>query len=209
MLEKLSEKIAKSWSENGITDPSLTEVYRYGIEITLSSILGIVLVTLTGAIFFSVWDAAVFLLTFIPIRSYCGGYHANTYLACNLSMICTFSAVALCAEHLAPSVYHIALSGVAGACIVLLFCPVENRYKPLDKHQKKKCKLISLVFLEALVCVCSALYYAELRLYKVVLFTIAAVLCMVPVGMIKNYAERRNDHEERIQGSCKHRTGSG
>lgn len=198
MLEKLSEKIAKGWAENGTIDPSLTGVYRYGIEITLSSILGIVLVTATGAVFFSVWDAAVFLLTFIPIRTYCGGYHANTYLFCNLSMICTFSAVALCAEYFSPSAYHIALLGIAGACTVLLLCPVENKYKPLDGRQKKKCKLISLVFLEVLVAVCLALYFSEMRLYKVMLFTIAAVLCMVPVGIMKNFAERRNDNEERI-----------
>lgn len=191
IIEKASKSIARSWAKNGIIETSLIDVYRYGIEISLSSALGICLVILTGLIFFNLGDAILFLLTFIPIRMYCGGYHADSYLVCNISMLCTFSITALSAKYIEVSIHAILIIVLIGTIIITTCCPVENKYKPLDDKQKKKCKIISLALLGAITAICIALYYLQIDLYRIILFTIGAVLCLVPIGMIKNKREEK------------------
>ena len=191
IIEKTSKAIAKSWAKNGIIEISLIDVYRYGIEISLSSALGMCLVILTGIIFFNFRDAVLFLLTFIPIRMYCGGYHADSYLICNISMLCTFGITALCAKYIEASVETILIISLFGIIVITVCCPVENKYKPLDDKQKKKCKIVSLALLEIVIAICLALYYLKINSYRIILFTIGAVLCLIPIGMIKNKMEEK------------------
>lgn len=191
LIEKTATKIAKSWIQNSIIESSMMDVYRYGIEISLSSALGMCLVILTGLVFFNFRDAILFLLTFIPIRMYCGGYHADSYLMCNISMLCTFSITALCAQHIEVSIDIFIIISLVGIIIITACCPVENKYKPLDDKQKKKCKIVSLALLGIAITICLALYCFKIDLYRIILFTIGAVLCLIPIGMIKNKREEK------------------
>lgn len=53
------------------------EFYQYGIEITISSLLNIILVVTLGTIFNAFFESLVFLLCFIIIRQFTGGYLPN------------------------------------------------------------------------------------------------------------------------------------
>ena len=67
-------------------------IYVYGIELTLStgaSFLSIVLFSLFLA---SPFSSLVFLLVFISLRSFSGGYHAETYRNCFLITNSTYLA---------------------------------------------------------------------------------------------------------------------
>jgi len=191
-IEKIAAGIARTWANNGTIEVSLIDVYRYGIEISLSSALGMCLVVFTGFLFFHFLDAIFFLLTFIPIRIYCGGYHADSYLVCNISMLCTFSLTALCAAHIEVSFHAILIIAMIGAIIIAVCCPVENKYKPLDDKQKKKCKIISLALFGAMMAACIVLYHLRIDIYRIILFTIIAVISLAPIGMIKNKREEKH-----------------
>lgn len=70
------------------------DFYRYGIEITISSMLNIVLVLLMGALTGHLLESVIYLAVFIAVRVITGGYHADTYFRCNLLMCSTFIATA-------------------------------------------------------------------------------------------------------------------
>ena len=65
-------------------DTEEIEFYRYGIEITLSSLINIALISIIGIITDYTFESMMFLAVFIIMRSFTGGYHANTYIKCNL-----------------------------------------------------------------------------------------------------------------------------
>lgn len=77
--------------QNGISnDEEVQDFYRYGIEISISSLLNIILVLLVGLLIGHLLESVVYLILFILIRSFTGGYHADTYFRCNLLMCTTF-----------------------------------------------------------------------------------------------------------------------
>lgn len=61
-------------------DTEEIEFYRYGIEITLSSLINIVLISIIGIVTNYTFESMMFLAVFIIMRSFTGGYHANTYI---------------------------------------------------------------------------------------------------------------------------------
>ena len=116
------------------------DFYRYGIEITISSMLNIVLVLLMGAL-------TGHLAVFIAVRVITGGYHADTYFRCNLLMCSTFIATAFLNDKVCGyiNIWVIAAFVVFEEIIAFVFCPVENKNKPIEKEKKPKFKAMGMI----------------------------------------------------------------
>ena len=89
MIKKLTNHILSYLiSSNAIDDNEETkDYYRYGIEITISSLINILLIIIIGIVSGNALESIVFLACFIPLRQFTGGFHAKTYF---LSFICSF-----------------------------------------------------------------------------------------------------------------------
>ena len=85
MLHALSEKIAVFLFNNNDKYP--IDVYVYGIELTLSSLAGMLVVLFMGLISGFLIESIIFMISLSIIRIYSGGYHARSYLKCNLLLI--------------------------------------------------------------------------------------------------------------------------
>ena len=107
------------------------DFYRYGIEITISSMLNVVLVLLMGALTGHLLESVIYLAVFIAVRVITGGYHADTYFRCNLLMCSTFIATAFLNDKVCGyiNIWVIAAFVVFEEIIAFVFCPVENKNK--------------------------------------------------------------------------------
>lgn len=144
--DKLLNYIISKKVING-EDGETVEFYKYGIEITVSSILNIVLVMLASAVFAAPAEGIVFLAVFIPTRQYTGGFHAGSYLKCNLTFVFCYMLILILYKYLPPVPFWAfwALAAL-DAAVIAVCCPVENENKPIrSKKQYIKCKIISVV----------------------------------------------------------------
>lgn len=123
------------------------DFYRYGIEITISSMLNIVLVLLMGALTGHLLESVIYLAVFIAVRVITGGYHADTYFRCNLLMCSTFIATAFLNDKVCGyvNIWVIAAFVVFEEIIAFVFCPVENKNKPIEKEKKPKFKAMGMI----------------------------------------------------------------
>lgn len=146
MITALAQYIAGCLLRNDIIDGEKLDIYIYGFEVMISSISGFAIALILGLAFSQILECIVFLLIFVSMRSYCGGYHADTYLKCNSIFAATITVVMLLVK-LEPQypVYVHFLVGVFSLVTVILLVPVESKFKPLDGAAKKKCKLISVL----------------------------------------------------------------
>lgn len=196
IIKKLAYITISYWEKNKIIDPQLKSIYQYGVELLISSLISILLVLISGIVFFSILDSVLFLVVFIPIRLFSGGYHANTYLACNISMLFTFCGTALCSKIIPLSMHGICVVSIICLVVFLFLCPVDNKHKPISQTQKKKCKVISLTLLIITIIICCLFYLVNMTYYNTILFTVVAITILVPIGKIKNYIERGNENEK-------------
>lgn len=90
MIKQISLKIVNFIFKNAKLDTELLEVYKYGIEITISSLLNIFWIIAASLVLSDVISGIIFLAVFISLRSFVGGYHAKTYFMCNALFLLTY-----------------------------------------------------------------------------------------------------------------------
>ena len=69
------------------TPSSHKPVFRYGIELTISTLSSILSILILSLLMNATTETIVFLTTYMCLRVWCGGYHAKTYARCFLSTI--------------------------------------------------------------------------------------------------------------------------
>lgn len=83
-MEKLSAKIAVYFIEENIIKEDEYEICQYGLFVLLNNVLVCTTVILISIIIKMHIETAIYLFVFCSLRSYTGGYHANTVKGCHL-----------------------------------------------------------------------------------------------------------------------------
>ena len=139
MIHTIAQKTADIFCRQNVADEEKKEIYIYGIELLVSSLIGAVLILGISIGIGKIWSGVVFLSVFILVRQYTGGYHADTYVRCNAAFVLTYLLTVgiwiFCRVHdLKVAVWFILL----GAYIIMaVLAPVENKNKPLDDEEVK------------------------------------------------------------------------
>lgn len=168
MIAKLAKSTAYFFVEKQVVKKEDEEVYAYGMELLYSSILNIVLAVIIAISTNTVFPTTAFLMTFIIIRQYIGGYHAKTHLGCMSILavvLCCFVILTRCIleQH---EIWISMLSVVSSIILILRFAPVEHPNKPLSDNEKlrlRKRGIISVFIVFVLVFVMAI--FTETRRY--------------------------------------------
>lgn len=151
MFHNLAVDIAFLLIKNKIVDIQHRDVYVYGLEVILlnGSLLIVFLIAsmLCGAML-NFW---AYLIFFLPIRIFSGGYHAKSSESCFvLSTIMYGLSIAITAFF--PLLYQNwkwRVVGFISVIIILIFSPMVNENNPLTKAQQKRNRTIVCVLLTA------------------------------------------------------------
>lgn len=171
------------------------EWLRYGVEIIYSSLVATVVILCISIVMKSFISGLLFILVFVTTRQYTGGFHANTFLACNLiSAACFFTLIVLCKfTHRFFDLKWSILIALVELLIAIVIFPVSNKNKPIRSRFKyRMCKIVGL-FLFVLYSVFGiyiSMYNTE---YGVTIqYTLHLI---VGFGVIGFFQERRSNIE--------------
>ena len=146
MITKLSHIIADFFIREKIVPEEQREIYEYGFELSISSIIGIIIVLAIGIIGGKFWESIVFYMVFCFTRLFTGGFHASSHLLCKITFSANLLAV-LVIDWILYKIenYYWFVLYFYSFVIVCQFAPIENSNKELTKYQKVKCKIISII----------------------------------------------------------------
>lgn len=188
MIEHTAEKILNYLVKAEVisNDKKVMDYYRYGAEITLSSMLNLVLIILIGLFTGKVLESVVFLIVFICIRQFTGGYHANTYLKCNLYLCFSFGLVLFMLEVINLNIMGICGVGLICMVVVILFCPIENENKPIPESNGKRLKIKALMSFVCVFFISIILCYNHLqRLANLLMLILCLITVLVIISKMK------------------------
>ena len=197
MISHISEQMLQYLLKSRVINDSdeEKEYYRYGIEITISSLLNIILIIGIGIIFRNVFESIIFLSFFMLIRQFTGGYHADTYFKCNLSFCISFISV-LIMYHSTYEKITISLSGyisILCVAIILFLCPIENVNKPIPKYKRNFFKYVSAILGIVYGIIGTVLISLSIKYGVLILYTLVLVTALIKAAIIKDrgckYAE--------------------
>ena len=194
MINYFAELLSDYFVENEVVLPEDKSIYKYGTEVVISSILGIVIVIALSAVLGQFQDGMLFLLCFIPIRIYAGGYHANTYLKCNATFITVFIFTSLVSRNL-PEVFQVQLSIlflIASLVVIILLSPIENKRKPISDYEKKRYRRISIIMSVLWIVTSIVLFIFDINIIPIVSLTMFTIAILMIVEKIIQIIQMKN-----------------
>ncbi|MCH4239670.1 MAG: accessory gene regulator B family protein [Oscillospiraceae bacterium] len=185
MMHRIAEQCARKLTDRQVIRPAEMEVYTYGFEQILST--GIILLTilLLACLTGSAAAGVLFIVCFVPVRIFAGGFHCRTYGGCFffsngmflLALLLTWLFARL------PANVTVLLD-----CVVVLLCccavfavaPVQNSNNPLTatKVRRNRCRARRTIAVQAPVILFASLtcYVRQIDLFFCSLAAVSTAL---------------------------------
>ncbi len=196
IITYLSNNIAVFLCRKKVIDLQDKPIYQYGCEIIVSTIVGFSLILVSGFILNELFMSIVFLLVFVSLRMFTGGYHANSYLKCNCVFECLFLITVFVSKiFISYFTFSVVVLFSAFSFITILcYAPIENKNKPLSYIEKKKHKLTAAVFCLIYNLIIFIVYPVSTKVSVTAIITIFIVTVLILYQKVKD----GNDHEKLI-----------
>lgn len=191
IFARLSHKIGDNLVRSNVVKEEDAEIYIYGINQILVSVLNVSSALIIGWFFGVLLEIVVFMAAYIPLRSFAGGYHAKTPLRCYI-----FSVIMLIVVSIGIKYLYLAdllcFSILAAALLVVIFLsPVEDKNKPLLKmeHKVYKRRVIFIAMVELAMGLLLKLANLD-NLFVIIVYSFMVLSFMVVLGKIKNHLRK-------------------
>lgn len=137
MLGKASESLTNRLISVGVIKSEDFEIYQFGIENTILKLIHLASYIALGLIFGRLPELIIFLVAFIPLREYSGGFHAKTPLRCYVVSCITVFTLLLIMRFAPLGLMNYSIPiALVGSFLLFLVIPVEAKDKPLDESEK-------------------------------------------------------------------------
>ncbi|WP_349673484.1 accessory gene regulator B family protein [Lacrimispora sp.] len=188
MLQRISEDIVSWQIKKNLLKDDQRALYLYAYEILLSQIINIVVAVLIAVIMRAPMPVFVFLASYIPLRSYCGGYHARTNGVCTVVSAILILIVCLLEKYIvgtAALILPIAVFLISGI-LIFIFAPVPDRNKLLDEEETIRYRSKSRQFWLMEVIVGAIFWFVNMRVCVVLAICHMLLSVMLVYGVLKN-----------------------
>lgn len=160
-MEKFSSKLIEFFVSNDLIKNEDKEIYKYAVNIILSSLIHIATVMIIGLCFNLFIESLVFYFSFIAIRKFAGGYHAKTSVRCYLFSFSS-NIIILCLVKWLSSIntlfiFIFIIFELLCVVLILLISPLDTENNPLTGQEKKMYRMLTsiitiLIFIISLLC---------------------------------------------------------
>ena len=188
MINRISKMIAISLFRMKVIDENELEIYIYGYEVLISSIVDSLIVLIFGVAFHKMILMLIFFTMFISIRIYTGGYHADTFMMCKtvFILICSFLILASKMEvYLILMLFIMMFYNIS----VFILAPVENVNKLLTLNEKIKYRRISIILSVFWTIIAVITYFNFIEICRSIMLTAFIIAFLMIVGEKKHRKE--------------------
>lgn len=187
MKTNVSGNITDSLVNAGVVPSEDKELYEYGVRQGIIMIINLVTVILIGMVFGMIAQCIAFMIAYIPVRTYAGGYHAGTQLTCYVLSI-PFMALALIGIKMIPWNGYICVAVLLFAGMVLFkLAPVEDLNKPLRQIEIVVYRKKSLIIAAVVGCAAVLFWLADMeQISASIIMALFMIAVMLILGVFKN-----------------------
>jgi len=187
-----SDKIIESLISIGVVPSEDRALYQFGLNQGVIMIINALSALLIGLILGMLWQSIVLMLSYIPIRSYAGGYHANTQMKCYWLSNAVIFAVLVGIKLIPWNGYIFSTMSLFAAVVVFWLAPVEDLNKPLRQIEIVIYRRRARIIFVLLLCIAFLLWFAgNIQISVSVVMALQLVSVMLIMGVIKNKKSKR------------------
>lgn len=141
MIDKMIDKLLNRQILLGTMEVSDISVYRYGYTLMLETITNIIIAIIVAEITGEWFYILLFLLMFIPLRSFTGGWHSKRFEICAVwSNFVIIFGIIISETAMKTGEYGFIALEIISFVIIILLAPVQSKSKRLSDNEIKKYK---------------------------------------------------------------------
>ena len=174
MLYKISLRLADRLYKHGTISEETKDIYIYGFQLLISFLFSTLLVLMLGMVLGKVTETFIFLIIYILLRSFSGGYHSRTYVMCTIITLCVYLIVILMTSLIDVNLVAYLSAYFLGIVLLSLMAPVRHPNKKISSRDANKYKVISLALYSIFIGI--GIYFLTLnnKLSNAVFYTLCA-----------------------------------
>ena len=180
MITKIANKLTIFLVNREIISREDIPIYIYGYEALIASLVNFILIVILGVIFHQGWHSIVFFVVFALTRVHSGGYHAQSYLKCNLVLALVYIVTIMLTKAIIFSkTNYIVVFVLFYLSVILKFAPVPDSKKQISKAEEAKFRekilLLSAVW-TILILILSFVCFRVALTMAITLFVVAVLI---------------------------------
>lgn len=197
VVMKAVDRLVVKLIKDGAIEEEDREIYEYGFTQGIVMLINLMCTLLIGICMGMVNEVVVFMLAYIPLRSFSGGFHAKTQARCFVYSNLLVVAILAVSRFLAKDSIACLILGLIGTIIIIVLAPVEDKNKPLDENEVKVYgrKAKSILLVDAAVAIVLQLLNFH-SLVSTITVSVLALGIFLVMGYVKNKRLEKNGWEE-------------
>lgn len=201
MIQKIVDVLVNKQSKNQVMTDEDEKIYRYGYVLLCEVFLNIIIALAIGIVFSRTKELIFFLSMYIPLRSFCGGWHANKIWKCtvisNAILLLQVYGLEKLLSHL--SIGTMLLMFFLNMICIFFIAPVETEMKRISHQEKhiyrRKIKLIFILHLIIMVILTLGSVY-ELIYSMMFVYIIQNIMLLLQLIKHRNGIKTLNNIEK-------------
>lgn len=186
LFNKISSFITDTLIEGNVIKNEEKNLYLYCFGTIIEMSANLLATLLIGAMLHRFIETLIFMIVFIPIRSFAGGYHCEKAESCFILSISVYLSVILSYKYLyCISVYWVYAIYLADLISVFILSPVVSPNKPLSEKGKNKNRCISIFITALYITAASVMLYCKIPYAFVILESVTASVISMTAGYLK------------------------
>ncbi|CVI68993.1 putative accessory gene regulator protein [Clostridiales bacterium CHKCI001] len=186
MIQKIVDTIIHKQMDEQVMSVENEKVYRYGYTLLCEVVLNLIIALIIGFIFGQLKITLFFLFMYIPLRSFCGGWHAKEIWQCTVISNSILLLQIYSKRYMLPDISNVLLI-IFVICLlsILYISPVETLTKKISESEQRLYKkkiycitVIQMVVLAILVLIGASEYIFSL-VYVYVIQNVMLVLELI------------------------------
>lgn len=189
MIERLVDKIISKQTEYNILSEEDLIIYRYGYILVCEVFINIIIAAIIGIISGDWIIVILFLILYIPLRSFCGGWHADKFWKCTIYSNLIIVIMLVIDEYVMNVVTDAILFILYIICLLVVFftAPVDIKSKPISTEERKIYKnRINMILIIHMFIFCVAALYKLKKILFVIVFLYIIQVIMLIVAKVDN-----------------------
>lgn len=189
MFKSIAENLSLLLVTSRHIKPEDREFYTYGLELLAAELIFYAVVLLFSLLTGTLAVSVLFVVLYMFLRQYSGGYHSKTAEMCFIISVMIYLLMILLVQIDIAGIRHVLMASSAVSFVVItLLSPVENENKPLTQEEKKTYRFIAILAAALFTALCAVSFvfgWKELFYSLSWALTVDAVLLILSPKKIK------------------------
>ncbi|MBQ7794424.1 MAG: accessory gene regulator B family protein [Clostridia bacterium] len=200
MLKSIAEEITVVLAANDVIKTDEMEAYNYGLQLLVPKVILYITILIVSLITNTIWVSFAFVVLFMTLRRYAGGFHCKTAETCLFFSFLIYLLVLFGYDFIQriPQIGY-GLSSLFSAIVVLTFAPIEDVNRPLEGNEKVQYRLKSMA---ALVIILVAELVSLVFQFKTLSYVSACSLTANAVLILLSQLRRCKNEVENSKSGC-------